>query len=610
MTSAIGWHFPPNGGGLGDGYNDSGIATFAGNRLRSLARETIQNSLDAAQSNLQEPVHVSFELIELNRDQEIGRQELQLATQASLEASVEDPEEHRQALSSAMELLKKPKLTFLRISDRNTTGLRGSNWLALVKMRGASRKDNLGAGGSHGIGKHATFAVSPLRTVFYWTCYEENGRQFEKFQGRSILRSHEGLKGQTQGTGFFGYKEGCRELNDQKIIPRHFRICDTDNRPIVGTSLWIAGFQGRDGWQRGIAGSVIESFFYAIQTGKLTVNIKPNNEIMGINLPEINKFSLEKWFNWISQDSGKCDENGESDLREAWKFSELTRSQEPAAETQDPDFGHCRLYVQVKDGLPSKAALIRATGMLITTEQKRLARFSGLQDFAAVCVFDGDEGNKLLRKMENPQHDKFEPDRLPEKERKKGRKALNRIVDWIREEIKKKAKPPQSKEITLLGELARVLPDIEPDEEFGEGSNRERSFDKRPSIKLQPRRKPRYDNPNPKKNPPDSKRIHGRLGRTVPIHDLRVIPLTGVDNRCRVSFMSHWSGKARLQFAEAGDSTDIPRDDIRAFKTNGKKLDLGMVVLKEGKQCIFEIESDQPIRNRAYCLQTRDVKSK
>ena len=42
------WRFPSNDYGEKKGINDSGIATFRGTPLRSLAREICQNSLDAA----------------------------------------------------------------------------------------------------------------------------------------------------------------------------------------------------------------------------------------------------------------------------------------------------------------------------------------------------------------------------------------------------------------------------------------------------------------------------------------------------------------------------------------------------------------------------------
>ena len=70
----IGWHFPPTNGGRVDGFNDPGIAHFKGSPYSSLARETIQNSLDARATSDQ-PVHVSFEMIELSPE-DVGQAEL------------------------------------------------------------------------------------------------------------------------------------------------------------------------------------------------------------------------------------------------------------------------------------------------------------------------------------------------------------------------------------------------------------------------------------------------------------------------------------------------------------------------------------------------------
>jgi len=52
----IGWNFPPTGGGVETGINDAGIVTFDGAPLSSLAREIIQNPLDA-RADPERPVH-------------------------------------------------------------------------------------------------------------------------------------------------------------------------------------------------------------------------------------------------------------------------------------------------------------------------------------------------------------------------------------------------------------------------------------------------------------------------------------------------------------------------------------------------------------------------
>jgi hypothetical protein len=91
-----------------------------------------------------------------------------------------------QFFENALEVLSQGKLNILRIADFNTTGLvvgskddRGSDWFKLTKSVGVSDK-NAGKLGSFGIGKHAPFACSDLRTVFYGT-KDKNGAT--AFQG-------------------------------------------------------------------------------------------------------------------------------------------------------------------------------------------------------------------------------------------------------------------------------------------------------------------------------------------------------------------------------------------------------------------------------------------
>lgn len=152
---AIGWKFPPTNGGLADGFNDTGMAHFSGNPLASLAREIIQNSLDARDPTTGGvPVHVSFEIQEIERRDALGREDLARAIEACLEEVSEtgDDKKAHSMFTEARRLLRRQKLPYLRISDRITTGLHGKHWRALVKMQGASVKERTDAGGSHGIG--------------------------------------------------------------------------------------------------------------------------------------------------------------------------------------------------------------------------------------------------------------------------------------------------------------------------------------------------------------------------------------------------------------------------------------------------------------------------
>ena len=139
MSDDIGWRFPPTNGGRIDGFNDPGIAHFTGAPLASLARETIQNSLDASLAP-DEPVHVSFELIYLHPGN-VGQDELAMAINASIQTVGDDPLASA-ALTAAAKSVMSDIIPCLRVSDRNTTGLLGDHWRALVKMQGGGFRRN------------------------------------------------------------------------------------------------------------------------------------------------------------------------------------------------------------------------------------------------------------------------------------------------------------------------------------------------------------------------------------------------------------------------------------------------------------------------------------
>ena len=646
----IGWKFPPTSGGSGDGFNDSGIAHFKGSPMSSLARETIQNSLDARKSHI-EPVHVDFELIELGRDVQFGREHLARAIASCLRSRDCDRRASSE-LKAAQKAIKAANIPCLRVSDRNTTGLLDDQWRALVKTRGLSIKPGEGAGGSHGIGKAAPFAVSTLRTVFYWTHYRQDGESFESFQGKSVLMSHDNEGEETQGTGFYGLKDGCRELSAE-AIPRRFRLLSPEGEPVLGTSVYILGFRASTDWRRRVAESVIESYFYAIATHKLTVIVEHDDQLTRHGLVEMDADSLEKWFDFLDDDRDVDDrsEEGVSSLNEARVFWKIACHGEQPVEKQDVDFGHIRLWINVADGLPNRVGFVRATGMLVTAQQRGLIRFPGFQDFAALCVFEDPRGNELLREMENPQHDQFEPSRLPDDQQARGRRALNRITRWIRDEVRKLAGPPEGDGPTVLSELSAYLPDWQPDEQFeddrGEESpetNKEPGFGERVTIRLKPLRLPVFSVPdNDATEDRDGEgedtgstgggatednngqggngsgsgegEGHGGAGgrggttsmRSIPVSSVRLLPIAGKDNLYRLSFRAEAQGVVRLELQEAGDSSPIPRSDVRIFADEGAEASLGSVALATDGRTELVITADGPIGGRSWRLSATEV---
>jgi len=611
--------------------------------MASLAREIIQNSLDARVDPGRE-VEVSFEISELPVPAEFRREELKGHVDACLrEAEQGEDEEAARFFEHAVELLQKPKMRFLRVSDINTTGLRPDQWMALVKGRGMSVKASPSAAGSFGIGKSAPFAVSGLRTVLYWTAYEENGALSERFQGVSILMSHDAVikdeEEETQGTGFLGRIDGCLELADSEC-PEKFRYLDRHGGPIRGTSLWIAEMHADDDWQRNLASSIIANYFHAIQNDMLKADLEPSENG---DLWEINRESLADWFNRFDADSDGVAER----VKQARPYWELTIEKNglPIEERiwEDEVLGRCRLRVRVGEGLPRRVGLIRASGMLITTAQQSLQRFPGTRDFVAVCVFESQEANEFLRRMENPKHDQFEPDRLLDKEmREKGWHALGRFCGWVREQIKEIA-GQRSEEISdELGELAEYLPDEETAGPFAE--NPEKGFGG--PIRLRTRRPKLWrlisgleadesgedgdgddmgttggssgggdggggPGPSDGSGEGDGKGGSGSRGggtgrHSVPVQDVRVLAVPG-RNCHRLSFTpGHGAtGSVRIELQEAGDSTAEYRKDLFvADPKTGSKTALSdyEFQVKAGRRVSIDFVGDDTLSDRAWRL--------
>ena len=65
----VGWRFPPLSGGTRQGYTNNDIEAFKGEELiDNLAREICQNSLDAKDTSIADPVKVVFELKHIQKE--------------------------------------------------------------------------------------------------------------------------------------------------------------------------------------------------------------------------------------------------------------------------------------------------------------------------------------------------------------------------------------------------------------------------------------------------------------------------------------------------------------------------------------------------------------
>jgi len=466
----VGFQFPVDDSGQWDGFNDPGIEHFTGNRLQHLGREVPQNTIDARTGS---PARISVALIKVPAASLPGHAELADAINRCAKAAAQDKSDKAvKFFGEAAKLLAARDLKVLQIRDANTTGLvgpcrNGTPFFAMLKATGQSHKPGTSTG-SYGIGKFAPFAVSDLRTVFVSTVWtDDKGTHHHYVQGKSVLMSHLDAKGQTRrGTGFWGHRKGClplTELGDQ--VPNWLRMSSADGslEGQCGTTLSIIGYSPVKNWQQVLTANIVENFFGAIWRGELEVEIKDG--------PTITAATIDAILTDSSVRASIADQPGEPELfaNVASYLTALKGGVEvEVAKTENLHLGNCDLRILVGENLPKRVAVLR-NGMLITESLPGLKRFSDFKEFSAVLECTAEKGLSLLRAMEPPRHDAFEPDRLPPDRRAAGRTALRELADWVRKMLIRYAKDPVQEE-TNLDELADYFGD---EEEEGEGTRRE-----------------------------------------------------------------------------------------------------------------------------------------
>lgn len=454
--SAFSLRFPELRGGPVQGLNDAGVENFLGAIDTYVARECGQNTGDAKRDDVA-CASLEFDRFDVPVEQIPGFDQLREALQACLARWGEKPKERR-FFQQAIDMAKGETVPVLRISDFGTTGLTGADdsgrWFALVKSQGVSEKGE-GAGGSFGIGKSSPFAASRFRTVFYGTRTENGG---VALQGVSRLATHANASRKlTQGVGFIGVYDAVggeggdpvfRAVRREQDIPAFFRR----NEP--GTDIWVIGYASGGEWQADLVRSIVNNFWPAIHQGIIRFRVG-GQEISSENLEDV-----------ILRNAGADD----FDAHHYYP----TVSAQPIRKVLRT-VGECELYLStVSSDLPRKVCMARRSGMKIYDYQPRACRVP----FSGLFLCRNPEGNKLLRLMEPPRHDTWDPKRI---EGGAGAKALNEIKEWIREEVKK-LNPLHSGDSFEETELSKYIRDDEPVDLPGNdgGEDAEEGLDSRP----------------------------------------------------------------------------------------------------------------------------------
>jgi hypothetical protein len=457
----INWRFMDNGYGREYGLGTGDMETFLKHPLESLAREICQNSIDA--QNKKGAVRVEFkrfEIVDVNKYpwHEGLKEEINRCYEYK-----KDSKKEGNALRLMKTIVEQPTLKCLRISDFNTTGLKGiennkdddTPYYNLAKGSGVSEKTG-SEGGSKGIGKFASFVTSGINTVFYATKTVDN---IDGYIGIANLRSRpidnqEGLK--TTGVGYFG--------SDQKNDPilGEVQLDDSFHRKAeeYGTDVYILGFKERKNWENTIIAKILESFMAAILYDYLQVNVD------GVI---VDKTTIQEIINNNDFSSGL----GKRLYRDIKAQYELLSGGE-GIYTKDFFVNENKISMFVKRHTSSnekeatkQCVLIRYPYMKITYTST-----SAYIPYSAVCVIHDGKLAQDLKLIENPQHTAWEIKRLdddPDKKReiKNEDKELNNIItDYIKEVLNKSMSAKT--DVEGAGEF---LPAIDTGDELGGENN-------------------------------------------------------------------------------------------------------------------------------------------
>lgn len=449
------WRFPKLDDGPEQGINDGGIATFKGSKLYTyLAREICQNSMDA-KAEAQKTVIVEFNSLSLKKSE--------YPSLAALDTIFKDCRDYwkqrmepklERFLAEADKKLAQDEVDFLVIRDFNTTGLSGakagrrekSKWRALTHSNGVTEKAK-GSQGSYGIGKNAPFACSSFRTVFYNSYAQEDN--VKAFQGVARLITHLQDGSETIGVGFYQNAETAMPIFEEDECA----LRDLLNRETYGTDVVIAGFKKLDSWKEDIEKAVISNFFVAIANGTLIIRID------GLEVNDKNLKDRIKYYADLEQQNDDKEKNITTILEFYHAFCEFDY-QEFGNIMED---GDAILYIKKDDKYSKSIAEMRSIGMVVRTRHNNI-----FTRYAAVVVVQPGKLNNLLKEIEPPAHDNWDPGLIEDdpEAQDEAKKYRGKLIAWVNRTITEKCRGEETDEIDLDG-MSAYLPFDDDDKALG-----------------------------------------------------------------------------------------------------------------------------------------------
>lgn len=602
-----------------EGLAYAGFETFRGSPYTSCARETGQNSRDAATGNA--PVQVAFNLHEIARADLPFADQLQQAIDCCLKAPRDaKTKEH---LDRARAQVAAPTIKVLEIADLNTTGLTGpvedenSVFAALVKGDGVTNKSDPTSAGSYGIGKNAAYAVSDLQTVIYSTCYQEGepGQACFAAQGRLRLISHVDNGQKLSAEGYWG-NDNFTPITSPAAVPAWVA------RDKIGTSIFSVGFREQDRWADRMRLSLATNFFLAIARNEIEFSV----DGVKLNQPSIDSI-LDSTA--LAEIAAASDET--ASLERAKRLMQCIRSDAATRhKITVAGLGDFTLHLLIAEGMPREIHILR-NGIYICDNFGKfglpMRAFRGTKEYIAVLeparTDAGKKPSQLLKQLENPAHDAFEPERIIDTvAQKAARQQIKSLIGKARDIIKAAAKMEEL-DHSQLDELSHLFaaggattkaPDADAENDpdrfkYGEArkSERKRASTAGGKGKSKRRRDKSSEAKERKKAEKTGRSRNSPAGvRPVPLEQVRSMIPKGNDGLSRtVFFTPAASGSAEIVVAASGLSDDVALSLVSASTgtvVNGRVQTLLVKGQRTAISVTFSEPFDGPIELEANSL--------
>lgn len=458
------WHFGIETG-RSEGPFDATGQNFKQRPNASLLREAVQNSMDAHIIKIDMDRHESIPTVEIyfsfgsikkSDYPEFFKLRENIKLCLNTYSNNEDYKMFYNSMLENFDTNYKTEIPFLKISDRNTTGMKYvendlcNPFQAFVRSSQISIKgDSNGAAGSHGYGKAAYYLLSPIRTLLVSTMTED-GRCY--FEGASIIGSHVINNHINSSVGYYDNNGGqpSSDINNHDSIQPN-QIPEEFKRIEPGTDFYIMGFlpENINEICEEMIGEALRSYWLAIYKEKISITIKPNHDTeITINKTRLSDL-MDSYFPSSVDESKQLRALNPRPYYEAYTKQNIGNNQYCMFSEKIPVIGNVSLYVKKCKTKFDKIVFMRKPYMLV---------FAATKDedngYYGLFICEDPDGDKLLKRLENSSHTEWKASNFRNAAGKKypeGELALNEIKRFINTCIDKIFKKSSQNSLDIAG---------------------------------------------------------------------------------------------------------------------------------------------------------------